>query len=410
MRLPPCSLCLRASLMSWFSPLPQLVLSSAIWLVFPLVTAHAQSEQDSGWIRIATFNVSLFGEAPGAIAQRLQGGDDRQARQLAAVIRHVRPDILLINEIDHDGEAAAVDAFVDEYLANQDADPSVGAPLRFPHRWTPESNTGQPSGLDLDRDGNLGEPEDAWGFGRYPGQYGFAILSRLPIDREASRSFQKFRWSDLPDALVPKIPAAGQPYYPVRVWNQLRLSSKNHVDVAIRWNDQRLHVLACHPTPPVFDGPEDRNGCRNHDEIRFWQHYLDGAALRDDQGAVGGLVGWKDGRSGEPFVIMGDLNSDPSQGDSRQSAISGLLDDPRVQDVVPRRSKSSPEVSSATAKFRSGAMRVDYVLPSSNVRVMGSGVFWPNEGEVGHAWIEASDHRLVWVDLVADSDPKGSQP
>jgi len=32
---------------------------------------------------------------------------------------------------------------------------------------------------------------------------------------------------------------------------------------------QVIHILASHPTPPVFDGVEDRNGRRNHDEIRL---------------------------------------------------------------------------------------------------------------------------------------------
>ncbi len=35
-----------------------------------------------------------------------------------------------------------------------------------------------------------------------------------------------------------------------------------------------VHFLVSHPTPPVFDGPEDRNGARNADEIRLWQEYL----------------------------------------------------------------------------------------------------------------------------------------
>ncbi len=55
-----------------------------------------------------------------------------------------------------------------------------------------------------------------------------------------------------------------------------------------------LHLLASHPTPPAFDGPEDRNGRRNHDEIRFWNDYLDRAEIgyiRDDAGLAGGLRG-----------------------------------------------------------------------------------------------------------------------
>ena len=35
-----------------------------------------------------------------------------------------------------------------------------------------------------------------------------------------------------------------------------------------------MHLLVAHPTPPTFDGAEDRNGTRNHDEIRFWADYV----------------------------------------------------------------------------------------------------------------------------------------
>ena len=35
-----------------------------------------------------------------------------------------------------------------------------------------------------------------------------------------------------------------------------------------------LDVLAAHPTPPSFDGPEKRNVARNRDEIGFWTAYL----------------------------------------------------------------------------------------------------------------------------------------
>jgi hypothetical protein len=39
-----------------------------------------------------------------------------------------------------------------------------------------------------------------------------------------------------------------------------RLSSKSHWDVPIVIGRKTVHFLVSHPTPPVFDGPEDRNG------------------------------------------------------------------------------------------------------------------------------------------------------
>ena len=46
-----------------------------------------------------------------------------------------------------------------------------------------------------------------------------------------------------------------------------------------------------------------------------------------------------------------------------------------------------------------GNLRVDYVLPSANLGVAAAGVFWPTEGAPGAASIDASDHRLVWIDV-----------
>ena len=112
----------------------------------------------------------------------------------------------------------------------------------------------------------------------------------------------------------------------------LRLSSKNHVDVPVWVHGHQLHLLLSHPTPPVFDGPENRNGRRNHDEIRLWSDYLSGGEranyLIDDAGKSGGL------HSEDLFVVLGDLNADPFDGDSYNRAISQLLEHKRIHPAV----------------------------------------------------------------------------
>lgn len=46
-----------------------------------------------------------------------------------------------------------------------------------------------------------------------------------------------------------------------------------------------------------------------------------------------------------------------------------------------------------------GNLRVDYVLPSIDLDVVGSGVYWPTTDDP-HAYLNrASDHRLVWIDV-----------
>lgn len=359
-------------------------------------------------LRLATFNASLYGKATGEVGERLAAGNDPQAISLAAIVQTVRPDILLINEIDFEPDATTAKCLAEKYFA-------IGRDGRhgIQYQWiyAAPSNTGIDSKLDLDGNGRLGDPADAWGYGVYPGQYASAVFSRYPIETDSIRTFQQFRWADLPDALEPIFPDSTRKFYSDETWQTLKLSSKNHIDVPIRIGLKTLHVLASHPTPPVFDGPEDRNGCRNHDEILFWVHYIDAnKTLTDDNGLRGGL------NRDASFVVMGDLNSDPVIGDSRHEAIRKLLQHPRVSDPRPVRLPyaekhakpwtqpldfTKPFVATATADFgRTGQLRVDYVLPSNDMKITDAKVFWPGERDPASQWIQASDHRLVWVDVM----------
>ncbi len=356
-------------------------------------------------LRIATFNSSL-NDSGGQLVARLVAGDTT-ASHTAAILQRVRPDIVLINEFDHDAAHRAADLLQQRYLGvSQAGDP----PIEYPFRFIAPVNTGEPSGLDINGDGKVDGPNDSWGFGRHHGQFGMLLLSRFPLDRAAARTFRTLRWSALPDALRPRHPD-GRPFHPDPVWQALRLPSKSHWDVPVHTPLGALHVLAAHPTPPVFDGPEDLNGRRNFDEIGLWKRYLDGGPLDwlcDDQGRCGGLPA----TSG--FVLLGDLNADPEDGESRTGAIQQLLDHPRVRRYPAPRSAGGEAALAAdrgppkrtdrathTARFtsRTGNMRVDYVLPSVEWEVIDSGVFWPLGGQPEAAWLSGSDHRLVWVDI-----------
>ncbi len=128
-----------------------------------------------------------------------------------------------------------------------------------------------------------------------------------------------------------------------------------------------------------------------------------GGYIYDDEGGTGGLG------TGESFVIAGDQNSDPLDGDSIPGSVQQLLDDPRVntsvtpssnggvwaaeeQDEVNLTHDSDP--AEDTADFCDflvgfpvnpcsgpGNLRADYVLPSSDLRIRTSGIFWPTEDE-----------------------------
>ena len=371
-------------------------------LVMTVLAGHSRADP----VRFATFNASMNRGAAGELAAALRDGDDPQIAKVAEIIRVVDPDVIAINEFDY---GAGLDrAFAGNYL--DDA---------YPFSFIAPSNTGVATGLDLDGDGMAGsEPgtielaRDSHGFGMFEGQYGMLVLSRHEIVVEDVRTFRTFRWRDMPRARLPTRPD-GTPFYSDEALDVLRLSSKSHWDVPVRIRGEVVHFLVSHPTPPVFDGPEDRNGARNADEIRFWSDYVAGVEyIHDDSGRKGGLA------SGAHFVIAGDLNADPADGESVPGAILQLLDHPLVDASVTPASDGAAAAASAqggansvhhgnarfdTADFNDdpapGNLRVDYVLPSTGLDVVAAGVFWPPEDTPEAAWLDASDHRPVWIDV-----------
>ncbi|WP_439333082.1 endonuclease/exonuclease/phosphatase family protein [Xanthomonas campestris] len=380
-------------------------------------TGQSAASTTAAPLRIATYNTSLYSDEAGGLVRELQG-DSAHARKIAAVLQRVRPDLVLLNEFDFDPAHRAADLFQQRYL--QVAQPGGGDALSYPYRYLAPVNTGVPSGLDLDNNGSVGgdgrsRGNDAWGYGLHPGQYGMLVLSRYPIDAQAVRSFQLLKWSALPGALRPVDPATRRPFYNDAVWAQLRLSSKSHWDVPVRTPLGVVHALVSHPTPPVFDGAEKRNAARNHDELQLWRAYLDNAAdttrwLCDDQGRCGGLE--RDAH----FVILGDLNNDPIDGAGRHEAIRALINHPRVLQYPTPVSAGGPEKTAeyaaqgiahtgdphqVTGDFgpQAGTMRLDYVLPSRQFTLAGSGIFWPASSSPDAAIADGSDHHAVWVDV-----------
>ena len=374
-------------------------------LLAGLALAVLAAQADADGIRFATFNASMNRGAEGELAAALRDGNDPQIARVAEIIGAVDPDIILINEFDYG--AGNDRAFVRVYLD--------GA---YPFSFMGPSNTGLATGLDLDGDGVAGieagtyeRANDSHGFGTFEGQYGMVVLSKHEIAVDDVREFRTFRWKDMPGARLPVRPD-GTAFYSDDALEILRLSSKSHWDVPVRIDGEVVHFLVSHPTPPVFDGPEDRNGARNADEIRFWSDYIAGAGyIHDDAGRKGGLS------SGAHFVIAGDLNADPADGDSVHGAVRQLVEHPLINASVTPESDGAAAAAEAqggansgqggdprfdTADFDDeapGNLRVDYVLPAAGLEIAGAGVFWPIEGQTGASLIDASDHRLVWVDV-----------
>jgi len=373
----------------------------------------------AGTVRFATFNASLNRGLAGQALADLSAPGNPQADAVAEIIQRIRPDVLLINEFDFEPGNALAEAFQENYLSL----PHNGAAaIDYPYVFVAPSNTGIPSGFDLNNNGVVAGPDDAFGFGFFPGQFGMAVFSMYPIDEDAVRTFQLFLWKDMPGALLPDDPATAAPadWYSPDELAVFRLSSKSHWDVPIDIDGKTVHFLVSHPTPPVFDGPEDRNGTRNSDEIRFWADYVTpgptSGYIYDDAGGTGGL------KPGELFVIAGDQNSDPLDGDSIPGSIQQLTEHPRVNTKFTPSSEGAVEASLLqgganlthrsdpkfdTADFADGApgnLRADYVLPSKALRIVDGAVFWPLQVDplfrlTGVFPFPSSDHRAVWIDV-----------
>jgi Endonuclease/Exonuclease/phosphatase family len=400
-------------------------------------------------VRVATFNLEDVRTA------ELREPSSTRIKALAELIQRLRPNIILLNEITFDqpgdpgfssGEEPGQNAqrFIDHFLATPQSEGL--SPIKYVAFMAP-TNTGLPSGFDLNNDGLIVKqppvvleddrgrrtPEadafaqDCWGYGTFPGQYGMALLvdERLTIDTKGVRTFRLLPWDYLPGAMLPADqPAGDQPNAPtpaltngsgtppapapetdLKPWfdgeelKLARLSSKSFWDVPVKMpNGRVLHLLCSHPTPPAFDGPEERNKRRNHDEIRLIADYIQAEPyLVDDANIAGGLP------DGASFVILGDLNADPDEGSSKDEPITKLLfEQPRVNSEIVPISDVPIEGLDAddTARFK---LRVDYVLPSTDLAILAAGVWRSNPvTRFDERRSFPSDHFPVWMDLRVD--------
>lgn len=309
-------------------------------------------------LRIATFNTDLGRKGPGLLLRDIRKGDDPQINAVIETIQQADADVITLQGFDYDLGDMALLAFK-EALATRG--------IVYPHHFAGAPNAGLRTDLDLDGDGRTGGAGDAQGYGRFYGAGSMAILSKVPIATTDIRDFSTLIWRDLPQALLPQTEAG--PFPSAAAQAIQRLSSNGHWIVPLDHPTLgRLTLMTFHASPPVFDGAEDRNGKRNHDEVAFWTHLL--------EGRLGPIPK-------QPFVLTGDANLDPDKGDGRSIAMQNLLAHPMLQDPLP----GQPTVSWE----QTGPMRVDYVLPSTDWSITGAAVIPANP--------LASRHSLVWVDL-----------
>ncbi|WP_275290277.1 endonuclease/exonuclease/phosphatase family protein [Sulfitobacter mediterraneus] len=309
-------------------------------------------------LRVATFNTELSRKGPGLLLRDILKGSDPQITAVMDLLVQANADVIALQGFDYDLENRALNSFADTLEKRG---------LYYPHRFAVPSNAGLQIGLDLNGDGRLGGPDDAQGYGRFYGAGSMALLSRFAIDTARVQDFSPLLWRDLPGADLPQLD--GNPFPSADAQAVQRLSSRGHWVVPILHPEiGSIPILTFHATPPVFDGPEDRNGKRNADEIRFWQHFLNGE--------IGQAPSTR-------FVLMGDANIDPNKGAGRRDTIRALLDHSAFQDPLPEK----PTVNWP----QTGPMRVSYILPSAGWRIIDAQVMPQNAA--------ASRHNLLWVDL-----------
>jgi hypothetical protein len=329
-------------------------------LISLLLATLAALPAPADTLRLATFHAGLSRKGPGTLVRDLLSGRDEQAEAALDVIAHSAPDILLLLDVDWDHDGTALDALAAR-LAERGLD--------YPHRLAPRPNSGTPSGFDLDGDGTTHEARDALGYGRFTGDGGLALLSTVPLGPAVDHGPL---WSNVAEtsALLPPGAEALVPLATVGQWT-------------VQAGAFTLIPMAA--GTPVFDGPEDRNGLRNRDELALVARLAADAPLP---------------------VVLGRANLDPLDGEGRREAIRGLLDHPALQDPEPRGAAGGGAEHRGDPAFDTaawegpGPLRVDYVLPARALRVEGAGVVWPAPDDpLAETVAAAGSGRLVWVDV-----------
>lgn len=370
-------------------------------------SAPVLAEAGNGALRVATFDANLSRSVEGELFEELSAPGTDDAAEVAKAIQQVRPDVLVLTGIDVDAGDETAEAFNTNYLA-------VGTEgndgMTYPYSYTAPSNAGVESGADLDRNGTIGGPRDALGYGEFPDQSSMIIYSKYPIEIDKIRDFTSLSWSKMPDNSIPEEVTDLER-------NMLPLASVSHWDVPIEVEGESIHILASSAADASVGASAKE---RNKDQVRFWEDYLDQDTeyITDHRGNRGPIE--EDAR----FIIAGSLKADPNgNGPVEPTAISSLLDSEAITDPQPARTLASSSVdqgmlpTESDARYHtapdpssnSNSYRADYVLPSSDMSVLNSGILETNaenrdnyRGFFGMRSNNSANH-LVWIDAAIEN-------
>jgi 3-phytase len=363
---------------------------------------------DSGPVRLRVghFNLREMSTA------KLLDESDEQATAAAQILARFAPDIISINELQFDMQGVPTpsmpgapgttgwgqfDVFgADNAHRLADRIAAAGTPEGYEHRLIFVGNSGyywEGSTLGFD-----------WfilrGWGEFRGRFNTAILSRYPILLDQVRIISDVPWDALPENHIAKMKAETgidvPPGFPI--------FEKGLNIVPVQVNDEVLHLVLLHTVSPAFD---PINPYRNYDELRALVMFLDGQ-----------LPGVEPLPPDAKFMIVGDLNADPDDGDGLPGAIQQVLDHPSVIAVFGAGAGTKGNngqyntylsgcglddgsiVQNPTQKFQ---LQLDYLLPSTNLgEPLETFLFFPDfqtEREDFDLACRASDHRFAYTDI-----------
>ena len=294
---------------------------------------------------------------------KLRDPGNLQAVAAAKIIKRFAPDVLSINEMEAD--PAAPRAFVENFLHKGEA------PVDYPFSHIGETNSGVPAGFP--------PPFDYKGFGRFKGQYGIACLSRHRMDFGAIKNYKDVPWR----AMSPDYCDEAKCPESFPLW------STAFLDIPIEIDGTAVHFVLLHPTVPLRN---QMNFRRNADQLRFLERYISGQGIH----GVSALLAEK------PFVVMGDLNTDPEAGVGTCEVIRDLLEN---ENLIRPGTNEKTFLEDGGAGWpgadKSGLLtaRLDYILPSKRRFILKEfHVFSPG----GTSWWpvarRASDHFFIHAD------------
>ncbi|MFC0582109.1 endonuclease/exonuclease/phosphatase family protein [Micrococcoides hystricis] len=353
----------------------------------------------NGSVRMATINAQLVASEEGELIAQLENGEDERAKRLAATLQTQRPKVVALTGFDYDEAEEALKLFQERYLAEpQDSTD----PIQYRYTFVAPVNAGVDSGSDLNHDGTVGGPEDAFGHGKFPGQGGMVLLSQLPIKESQIRTFTKFKWEDMPNNHLSetKFTSIERKVMP--------LMSRSLWEIPVVSGRDTISLVVTHFSVAQDLGEEQAEQGRRLDQLQFLDDFLSGGDqadyIVDDEGRSGGIA------SNRQYVVLGQLNADPTDDKSqrdflRQHAAPGQFTSEGANTFFRSSSDYNSTAITDLRPQKTQGERLNYVLAKrGTTSVVDAGVFWPNPAAEEAVFLPEPDaagitYRLVWADL-----------